>query len=132
MNATACNSTADCRPNETGERTRASTYRPAVDILDTADAVLLVADLPGVTENDVEISMEKNVLTIVGRVEPPTREGFKPFAAEYGVGNWERSFTISSEIDRSRVDATVKDGVLRVRLPKSTEAASRKIRVTAG
>lgn len=133
MNTNSC-----CAPQsegcatETAQRPATRTYRPAVDIYDAPDAVHLVADLPGVTENDVDISMEKNVLTITGKVEPPKFDGTTPFTTEYGVGNWERSFTISSEIDRSAIDATVRDGVLRVRLPKSTEAASRKIRVTAG
>jgi HSP20 family molecular chaperone IbpA len=133
MNANSC-----CSPQsescgtETAQRPATRTYRPAVDIYDAPDAVHLVADLPGVSENDVDISMEKDVLTITGKVEPPKFDGTTPFSSEYGVGNWERSFTISSEIDRSAIDASVKDGVLRVRLPKSTEAASRKIRVTAG
>lgn len=107
-------------------------YRPAVDLIETAEAVLLFADMPGVSDKDVEIGLEKNVLTIQGRVEPPALEGCEPLLAEYNVGDWERSFTLSNEIDRDRIEAVVKDGVLQVRLPKSRESASRKIRVTAG
>ncbi|MCC7421523.1 MAG: Hsp20/alpha crystallin family protein [Planctomycetaceae bacterium] len=133
MNAnTCCSPQSESCTTEATPRSATRTYRPAVDIYDAPDAVHLVADLPGVSENDVDISMDKNVLTIAGKVEPARFEGTVPFTTEYGVGNWERSFAISSEIDRSGIDATVKDGVLRVRLPKSTEAASRKIRVTAG
>lgn len=133
MNTNTCSTKTECANPETAERARPRTaYRPPVDIVDTPNAVLLVADVPGVSENDVEISMEKNVLTILGKVEPSASEGYSPYSTEYGVGDWERSFTISSEIDRQRVEASVKDGVLRIKLPKALEASSRKIRVTAG
>lgn len=123
----------ECQKTETAERPRArSVYRPHVDIVETADAVLLTADLPGVTENDVDVMLDKDVLTLRARVEPPHYEGYVPAALEYGVGDWERAFTVSNEIDRGRIEASVKDGVLRVRLPKSPVATTRRIAVTAG
>lgn len=109
-----------------------SVYRPQIDVLETKDAVLVVADVPGVSEKDLDISLEKDVLTVRGKVEIPSYEGYSLVTAEYGLGDWERSFTISNEIDRGRIEATVKDGVLRLTLPKSTELASRKISVSAG
>jgi len=121
------------RGPETAERPRArSLYRPLVDIVETKDAVLLTADLPGATEKDVDLSLEKDVLTIRARVEPPTMEGYKLEVSEYGVGDWERSFTLSNEIDRNRIEAAVRDGVLRIRLNKALPATSKKISVLAG
>ena len=118
-----------------GEPERASsrpTYRPRVDILDTRDAVVLVADLPGVAEGGADVTLEKNVLTIRGSVAPPGDDGLQDVVTEYGVGDFERVFTLTDEIDRSGIEATMRDGVLRVRLPRAREAASRKISVKAG
>lgn len=115
------------------ERSRSSTvYRPAVDVLQSEDAVVLVADMPGVDESGVDLSLERNQLTIRGSVQPANLQDYRLTYAEYGVGDFERTFTLSDEIDRTGIDATIKDGVLRIRLPKSKEAASRKITVKAG
>ena len=107
-------------------------YQPAVDIVETDDAVLLKADLPGVGEESVEVSLDKNVLTIRGSVEVPHFEGYSLVHAEYGIGDYERAFTISSEIDRDRIEASLKNGVLTVKLPKAKQAVARKIAITAG
>jgi HSP20 family molecular chaperone IbpA len=118
-----------------GEAERASSrpvFRPRVDILDMQDAVVLVADLPGVAENGADVTLEKNVLTIRGTVVPPAADGLQDVATEYGIGDFERVFTLTDEIDRSAIEATMRDGVLRVRLPRAKQAASRKISVKAG
>lgn len=107
-------------------------YRPAVDIFQTEDAVLLYADMPGVDESGVDLTLERNQLTIRGSVHPVDLPGQRLTYAEYGVGDFERTFTLSDEIDRSAIEASIKDGVLQVRLPKSKEAATRKITVKAG
>lgn len=121
------------RGPETAERPRARTvFRPRVDIVEAKDVVVLTADVPGVSENDVDISLEKDVLTLRARVEPPQYEGYALEVSEYGVGDWERAFTLTNDIDRNRIEATVRDGVLTIRLHKSQEAASRKISVSAG
>ena len=115
------------------ERARAqAVYAPRVDIIDSKDALHLVADVPGADENDTEISLEKNVLTIRASVRPPNLEGYTAVETEYGIGDFERSFTISNEIDREGIEATVRDGVLRVRLPKAKHAGAQKISVRAG
>lgn len=102
------------------ERTRSRTvYRPMVDIIESADAVTLLSDMPGVDEKNTDITLDNNVLTVSGAVEPPRYEGYTLAYAEYGVGDYERAFTLSDEIDRDRIEATVKDGVLQVVLPKS-------------
>lgn len=118
-----------------GEPERASSrpvYRPRVDILDTQDAVVLIADLPGVAEDGADVTLEKNVLTIRGSVTPLGDEDLQDVATEYGTGDFERVFTLTDEIDRSGIEASMKDGVLRVRLPRAKEVASRKIAVKSG
>jgi HSP20 family molecular chaperone IbpA len=72
------------------------------------------------------------VLTILGYVELEVPEGYNLAFAEYQVGDYQRAFTLSDEIDRDGIEATVKDGVLRLHLPKITEARKRKIAIKAG
>ena len=107
-------------------------YRPNVDIVDAEGHIVLIVDLPGVDENSVDVSLEKNVLTIRGDVPADVREGFELVHAEYGVGDFERSFTLSDEVDREGIDAQVKDGVLTLELSKVKAAPDRKITVQAG
>lgn len=124
--------TATVNPNPTATDTQTATvYRPHVDILDSAQKVVLVVDVPGVDENSVDVTLEKNMLTIRGQVERPTYEGHKLVHAEYGVGNYERVFIVSEQIERDGIEATVKNGVLRVTLPKSQKAGAQKITVKA-
>ncbi|NBD35336.1 MAG: Hsp20 family protein [Chloroflexi bacterium] len=111
------------------ERTRAKpAFIPRVDIYETNDAVALIADMPGVDENSVDITLEKNVLTINGYVEPERPEGYSLAYAEYRVGDYQRSFTLSSEIDQENIEAKMKDGVLHLHLPKA-EPTTKKIAV---
>ncbi len=114
------------------ERTRARrAYVPRVDIYETADEIVAVADMPGVDENSVEITLEKNVLTINGYVEPEEPEDYCLAYAEYEIGDYQRSFTLSNEIDQDKIEAMVKNGVLHLRLPKAGPAKTRKITVKA-
>jgi HSP20 family protein len=106
-------------------------YRPSVDIIDSASEVLLIADVPGVDESHLDVTLDKNVLTIKGTVETPSFEGKTSVRSEYGVGDFERVFTVSDDVSRDGIEATVKDGVLRVKLPKSAHSARRKINVVA-
>lgn len=106
-------------------------FVPRIDIVETQDSILIVGDFPGVTEQSMDITLEKNVLTIRGAVTPQRPEGYTLLHAEYEVGNFERVFTISDEVDRNGIEATVKHGVLRLKLPKSQRALTQKIPVTA-
>jgi HSP20 family protein len=116
--------------SEEGERTRDyPVYIPRADIYETDDLVTVIADMPGVDENAVDITLEKNTLTIRGFVKPETHEGYILSYAEYGVGDYERSFVLSNEIDREKIEATVKDGVLHLVLPKLGIVKVRKIKV---
>ncbi|OPY61633.1 Hsp20/alpha crystallin family protein [Syntrophorhabdus aromaticivorans] len=114
------------------ERTRANrVYTPQVDIIEGPDNIVVTADMPGVDDKSVDISLEKNILSIYGRVEDMSFDNHRPLFTEYGTGDYERSFTLSDEIDRERIQASVKNGVLKVVLPKVAAAKSRKIAVTA-
>jgi len=116
-------------PDE-GERTReCPVFVPRADIFETEDEVTVVADMPGVDENAVDITLEKSTLTIRGFIDQEIPEGYAQSYAEYGIGDYERSFVLSNEIDREKIEASVKDGVLRLRLPKLDVAKARKIKV---
>jgi len=118
-------------PLET-ERTRnRKVYVPKVDIYETKDAMVLIADMPGVDNQSVDITLEKNVLTITGNVESTSYEGKTLAYAEYDTGDYQRAFTISDEVDQDRIEAMVENGVLRLTLPKIEKAKIRKIAIKA-
>ena len=103
------------------------TVVPAVDIVETETGVLLVADLPGCDESSVEIAIEDRVLTVRGRPQADAPEGLELAAAEHPPATFERTFTVSEIIDTEHIQATVRDGVLRLTLPKAEAARPRKI-----
>jgi HSP20 family molecular chaperone IbpA len=130
---------ADKTPNpETPEHVDAEvvedgpTFPPAVDIYETDEGAVLVADLPGCDEGSVDISLEDRELTLRGRVKPEAPEGLELATAEYRVGDFERTFTVSELIDTNAIRATVTDGVLRLTLPKAEVAKPRKIEIRSG
>lgn len=114
------------------ERTRGrKVYVPRVDIYESKDAMIIIADMPGCDEESADITLEKNVLTIRGNVEIEPYEGHSVAYAEYDVGDYERSFTISGEVDRDRIEANMKNGVLQLTLYKAAPATAKKITVRA-
>jgi len=114
------------------ERTRpARVYNPYVDILERKDDIVVIADMPGVDEKSVDITLEKNVLTIYGKVEPSIPENHRLVSSEYSIGDYQRAFTLSDQIDREGIQASVKNGELRLVLPKSEKMKTRKIEVRA-
>lgn len=119
-------------PNGAERTSNRRVFLPAVDILESEDAIFVVADVPGVDESTVDITIEKNVLTLKGKVNFAVPEGFSLVYSEFGIGDFERVFTISNEVDREGVEATVKNGVLRLKLPKSKQALTKKVSVKAG
>jgi HSP20 family protein len=115
---------------EKGERTRErNVYTPAVDIMERKDDIVLLADMPGVDETSVDITLEKNVLTIYGKVAAEIPGGYTLYLSEYGTGDYQRVFTLTEEVDRDKIQATVKNGVLRLVLPKAEAVKTRKIAV---
>ena len=105
----------------------AKTYQPAVDIWETEDALLLAADVPGVTRDNVELDMRDDTLTIKAQVGANAYEGLRPLYGEYNIGNFYRRFSLGEVIDRDKISADLKDGVLTVTLPKREKAKPRKI-----
>lgn len=107
-------------------------FVPLVDILESDQALLLLSDLPGVAESGVDVTVEKNILTIRGTIGEEVPASFKLTHEEFGVGDYERSFTLPNEIDRDGIQATMRDGVLKVTLPKVKQAVAKKIPVGVG
>ncbi len=106
-------------------------FVPRVDIYENKDSLFLLADMPGVDEKTVDIELEKNVLTITGRVENGHVKDATMMYSEYEIGDYERVFTLSDQIDRDKIVATVKNGVLRLELPKAEEVKPKKIAIKA-
>jgi HSP20 family molecular chaperone IbpA len=117
-------------PTEDQERTRSRRcFVPKADIYETDQEIVVLADIPGANEKTVEITLEKSVLTINAFIDPVRANGFELAYAEYEEGDYQRSFHLSNEINQDKIEATVSEGVLRLRLPKSQGAATRKIAV---
>lgn len=106
------------------------TFVPRVDIYETKDSLYLIADMPGVDEKTVDVELEKNILKIAGRVENGKIKDHALVFSEYEVGDYERTFTLSDEIDRDKIKATVKQGVLRLELPKAEKVKPKKITIS--
>ncbi len=105
---------------------------PAVDIFENESSITLLADMPGVPKEQLELRVEGDSLSIQGTAQPVTPEGLEPLWAEVRVPRYQRSFTLSRELDTSRIEANLKDGVLTLRIPKQAHAQPRRIEVTAG
>ena len=117
-------------PSEQPERTRGGrTFIPAVDIIETGDELLLLADVPGARADAIDIDYERGELTLTARVAPRQGDGTNYVLREYGVGDFVRTFKVSEAIDASKIAAEVRDGVLTLHLPKAEAAKSRRIAV---
>ena len=117
-------------PADEMERTRSRrSFIPKADIYETDKEIIILADIPGANDKTVDITLEKNILSITAYIEPVRRDGFEIAYAEYEEGDYQRSFRLSDEIDRDKIEAAVSDGVLRLLLPKSLGAKAKKIAV---
>jgi len=105
---------------------------PRVDVYEDEAGITLLADLPGVPRDQLELKVEGDTLLVEGTVQPPTPEGLEAVYAEVRVPRFRRSFTLSRELDTQRIDANLKDGVLTLRIPKAEHAQPRRITVQAG
>lgn len=106
-------------------------YRPRADIRETEGGVLLTLEMPGVGPDDVDIDLDRRVLTIRGRARMTAPEGYRLVYAEYGEGDYERTFTLSEEIDEARIQARMANGVLTLELPRAEAAKPKRISVRA-
>jgi HSP20 family molecular chaperone IbpA len=105
---------------------------PAVSVRESEQSIVLVADLPGVSLDKVEITIDQDVLTLRGTVAAVAHDGFRLLHREYAEAGFARSFTVPDGIDRQQVAAVVKNGVLTLTLPKQQAVQPRRIAVQTG
>jgi HSP20 family protein len=116
-----------------GERVRPGrVFLPAVDIFETPEALVLIADMPGVSGDRVSLDLKDNHLIISGEISQPLGEGETLLSQEYLVGDYYREFHLGELIDKNRIEAAMNDGVLKLTLPKAEKAKPRKIEVKTG
>jgi len=118
---------------EDTERTRErQCFVPKTDIYETEDMIVLLADLPGVDQDSVDITLDKNVLTIDGFNSSSENQDYSVTYSEYVPGDYHRKFRLTRDVDRDKIEAIVSDGVLELHLPKAEEAKVKKIPIKAG
>ncbi|MFO7750372.1 MAG: Hsp20/alpha crystallin family protein [Desulfobacteraceae bacterium] len=106
-------------------------FTPAVDIFETEESIFLIGDMPGVKNEDLTIDLRDNTLTLTGDVSLPEADDEEVLLYEYGIGRYYRQFTLSEVVDQEKIDATLKNGVLHLTLPKAERARPRQIEVKA-
>jgi len=104
-------------------------YTPPIDIHEGPDGLTLEADLPGATERNLRIQLEDNVLSLYAKIDSPVPDGARLVHEEYRLGDYHRSFILSDEVDREQITAELKNGVLRLTLPKAERARTRRIEI---
>jgi len=105
---------------------------PRVDVVEDSHGITLLADLPGVKREGLDLKVEGTSLTLEGTIQIDAPQGLEAVFAEVRAARYRRAFTLSSELDNARIDAQLKDGVLRLRIPKLAEAQPRRIEVRVG
>ena len=118
-------------PNTTAENTykTSEAYTPPIDIHDGPDGLILEADLPGATEQNLHVQLEDNVLSLHAKIDSPIPDGARLLHEEYRLGDYRRSFILSDEVDREGITAELKNGVLRLFLPKALRSRTRRIEI---
>jgi len=115
------------------EQTRPGlTFTLAVDIFETDTAITLLADMPGVEAENLEVDLRQNVLTLTGEARSPESKGETYVLQEFRTGRYIRQFSLSDTIDQAKIEAEMANGVLRLVLPKAQKAVTRKIAVKSG
>ena len=107
----------------------ARVFVPATDIFETDHALTVVMEMPGVDKDNVEVNVENDVLTINGKIDFSKYDGLQPLYTEYNIGNYSRSFELSSKIEQEGIKAELKDGVMSLVLPKAEKAKPRRISI---
>ena len=107
-------------------------YTPRAEVLEKPDSFAIVAEMPGVGEDSIDIYVADNVLSIHGKTANSVPDGYRLVVGEYVGGDYERKFTLSDRIDQAGISASIDRGVLTVLLPKTQGAASRRIEISGG
>lgn len=108
---------------------RRPVFVPRSDVYETGDSIVILAEMPGVSPDHVDITLERRMLAVRGQTLDAEHQGYRKVYAEYAEGDYERVFTLPEEIDRDNIRAIHKDGVLRLELPKAEPAKARRIEV---
>jgi HSP20 family protein len=120
-------------PNNGGGNAVARRWIPAMDVVETNDHFVLRADLPGLSENDVKIEVEDNVLTVSGeRKAEHEQQGEGYYRVERAFGSFSRSLTLPEGVDADGIQASFESGVLEVRIPKPEQQKPRKVQISLG
>ncbi len=122
---------SDTARRDDAER-QAATLVPRVDVSEDATGITLLADLPGVSREALQVRVDNDSLTVEGEIRPDMPEGLEPIYAEVQVARYKRVFTLSRELDTDAISAVLKDGVLNLRIPKQSHAQPRRIEVRVG
>ena len=117
-------------PTEVGRRESEVVLRPPVDIFEDAEGITLLADMPGVSRERLNIEVDKDVLLVEGDARISMPEDMEALYADVRSTRYRRSFALSAELETGGIDASLKDGVLKVRIPKRAEVRPRKIEVS--
>ena len=117
------------KSGEMESRAPETVLRAPVDIFEDAEGITLLADMPGVDKEHLNLEVANDALTVEGEVTIDMPEGMEALYADVRSTRYRRSFGLSGELETGEIDATLKDGVLRVRIPKRAEARPRKIEV---
>jgi HSP20 family molecular chaperone IbpA len=106
-------------------------FMPPADIIEKGDTAVMLLDLPGADPASLDVMLDKHVLTISARVSSSAPVGYAPSYIEFRDGTYERRFVFSERMDGEHIDATLKDGVLQLTVPKAADTAAKKITVKA-
>ncbi len=107
-----------------------TTLLPAVDVIEDASGITLFADMPGVPKDKFDLQVGNDTLTLEGEVSMDTPAQMKPTHAEVTLARYRRVFTLSKELDTSKVSAELNHGVLKVRIPKAEHVQPRKVNIS--
>ncbi len=112
-------------------RAEAMELTPFTDLYENENGAVLYIDMPGVSTDNLDININQNVLSVTGAVNLHTDENLQPTYMDLHSGVYSRQFTLGSELDTANIDATLKDGVLTLKIPRSEQHKPRKIKIKA-
>jgi len=128
--STAVSQSSAGQPTEASANQQAEpTFIPPTDIIETEQAIRMLLDMPGADPGTLDVTLERRVLTVSAHSISTAPQGYSLLYAEFRDGNYERRFVLSDEIDGDRIEAVLKDGVLRMTLPKASPSPAKKIPV---
>ena len=117
------------RNNVESSKQNIQTFSPQADIFEDGNAVRVILDMPGVGQAGLDVNLDKNLLSVDGKIEARHPQGMKLVHREFGEGNYHRSFSISDEIETEGITASIKNGVVELILPKKEASKPKKIPV---